>query len=90
MIKLLAVDMDGTCLNSKGEMSDNTLKALKKPAYNGITVVPTTGSNITCLPNKLQNEDFYRHVISSNRALVVDLKNNSEIFKPYNNIETTL
>ena len=32
MIKLLAVDMDGTCLDSDGKMSDKTLDALKKAA----------------------------------------------------------
>ncbi len=90
MIKLLAVDMDGTCLNSKGEMSDNTLNALKKAADNGIIVVPTTGRNITCLPKKIKNEGFYRYVISSNGALVVDLKDNSEIFKAYIDNETAL
>lgn len=83
MIQLLAVDMDGTCLNSKSKMSDNTLKALKKAAEKGITVVPTTGRNITCLPIKIKNENFYRYVISSNGALAVDLKDNTEIFKSY-------
>lgn len=83
MIKLLAVDMDGTCLNSKGKMSDNTLNALKKAAESGITVVPTTGRNVTCLPAKIKNEDFYRYIISSNGALVVDTEQNAEIFKSY-------
>ena len=49
MIKLLAVDMDGTCLNGKSRMSESTVDALKKAAENGITVVPTTGRNLTCL-----------------------------------------
>ncbi len=83
MIKLLAVDMDGTCLNSKGKMSDNTLKALKKAAESGILVVPTTGRNATCLPVKLKNESFYRYTVSSNGALVLDLKENKEIFNSY-------
>ena len=69
MIKLLAVDMDGTCLNSKGKMTDKTLEALKKAAESGVIVVPTTGRNITCLPKRIQGESFYRYVISSNGAL---------------------
>ncbi len=83
MIKLLAIDMDGTCLNSKGEMTEKTLTALKKAAESGVVIVPTTGRNITCLPKKIQNESFYRYVISSNGALVVDLKEDKEIFKSY-------
>lgn len=80
MIKLLAVDMDGTCLNSKGEMSDITLSALKKAAEKGIIVVPTTGRNANCLPWKIKNENFYRYVISSNGSLVIDLKENKKLF----------
>ncbi|MBQ8503062.1 MAG: HAD family phosphatase [Clostridia bacterium] len=83
MIKLLAVDMDGTCLNSKGDMTDNTLNALKKAAESGVIVVPTTGRNITCLPRKIQNESFYRYVISSNGALAVDKEEDCELFKSY-------
>lgn len=80
MIKLLAVDMDGTCLNSKSQMSEATVSALKKAAESGITVVPTTGRNLTCLPHRLQAESFYRYVITSNGAGVIDLKENNRIF----------
>ncbi len=83
MIKLLAVDMDGTCLNKEGKMSDKTLNALKRAAEAGITVVPATGRNINCLPAKIKNEDFYRYVISSNGSLVVDLKEDKELFSAY-------
>ena len=80
MIKLLAVDMDGTCLDSKSRMSEETVAALKTAAEKGITVVPTTGRNLNCLPHRLQAESFYRYVITSNGAGVVDLKENKRIF----------
>lgn len=80
MIKLIAVDMDGTCLDSKSRMSEKTVSALKAAAENGITVVPTTGRNLKCLPHRLQAESFYRYVITSNGAGVVDLKENKRIF----------
>ena len=83
MIKLLAVDMDGTCLNSKGVMAPETLEALKKAAEAGVIVVPTTGRNINCLPVPLKNQSFYRYIISSNGALVVDTEKDEEIFKSY-------
>lgn len=88
MIKLLAVDMDGTCLDSEGGMSDKTYNALKKAAENGIVVVPTTGRNINCLPVKIKNDSFYRYVISSNGSLVVDLKENRELSSAYIDSET--
>ena len=90
MIKLLAVDMDGTCLDSKGKMTDKTFEALKMAAESGVIVVPTTGRNITCLPKRIQGESFYRYIISSNGALVVDLKEDKEIFKAYIEPETAV
>ena len=43
MIKLLAVDMDGTCLDGRSRMTDRTLCALRKAAEKGIIIVPATG-----------------------------------------------
>lgn len=73
MIKLLAVDMDGTCLNRKSLMTEETKKALEAAAKSGITVVPTTGRCLFCLPHQLEGrKDIYRYVISSNGARVTD------------------
>lgn len=44
MIKLLAVDMDGTCLDGRSRMSAENLAALRRAAEAGILVVPTTGA----------------------------------------------
>ncbi len=79
MIKLLAVDMDGTCLDSKSRMSEKTVKALRLAAEKGIIVVPTTGRNLNCIPHRLKRETFYRYVITSNGACVIDLKENRKI-----------
>ena len=42
-IKLLAIDMDGTCLNPRSKISDRTMEALKACADAGVMIVPTTG-----------------------------------------------
>lgn len=80
MIKLIAIDMDGTCLDSKSRMSEETVEALRKAADKGIIIVPTTGRNLKCLPHRLQKESFYRYVITSNGAGVVDIKENKRIY----------
>ena len=53
MIKLLAIDMDGTCLDQRSRMTDRTLDVLRKAAKAGITVVPCTGRNLGCIPHRL-------------------------------------
>ena len=81
MIKILAVDMDGTCLDSDGQMAPETLEALKAASESGILVVPTTGRNTNCLPKALKNQSFYRYIISSNGSLVVDTEENKILFE---------
>ena len=39
MYKLLTIDLDGTLLNSYGEVSENTREALKKAMHQGTEVV---------------------------------------------------
>lgn len=80
MIQLLAVDMDGTCLNDKKRISDKTLSALKRASEAGITVVPTTGRALKCLPFQLRDEHFFRYVISSNGACATDLETNQSLY----------
>lgn len=80
MIKLLAVDMDGTCLDSKSRMSEKTVDALRTAAEKGIIVVPTTGRNLNCIPHRLKKENFYGYAITSNGACVIDLKENKKIY----------
>jgi Cof subfamily protein (haloacid dehalogenase superfamily) len=43
MIKLLALDLDGTVLNSHGEVSERNLKALRDAEENGVFVTIATG-----------------------------------------------
>ena len=88
MIKLLAIDMDGTCLDQRSRMTDRTLDVLRKAAKAGITVVPCTGRNLGCIPHRLaagvlreskteddeKNKDLFRYVITSNGAMVTDVK----------------
>lgn len=95
MIKLLAVDMDGTCLDRRSRMTDATLEALRKAARRGVIIVPTTGRNLECIPHRLaagtlfttgamdekKNRDLYRYVISSNGACVTDIRERKEIFR---------
>ena len=82
MIRLLAVDMDGTCLNGRSRMTEETIRTLRKAADAGIMIVPTTGRPLTCLPYRLtQEKDLYRYTITSNGAQVVDVQEKKTIFR---------
>lgn len=89
-VKLLAIDMDGTCLNSRNKISKETWKWLYRAKSEGIEIVPTTGRTLTCLPYQLKNESLYRYVISSNGAVVTDVAENRNIFHALIPIETAI
>jgi len=73
-MKLFAIDMDGTCLNSRARISAKTMDALRQAAAAGIEIVPATGRTLSCLPHQLKKENFIRYVISSNGAVITDIK----------------
>lgn len=82
MIRLLALDMDGTCLNGRSRMTEETIRTIRKAADAGIIIVPTTGRPLTCLPYRLtQEKGLYRYTITSNGAQVVDLEEKKTIFR---------
>ncbi|VYT83310.1 HAD family hydrolase [Mediterraneibacter gnavus] len=82
MIKLLAIDMDGTCLNSRSHISAQTLTALHTLAKSGTLIVPTTGRALTCLPHQLTDQNsLFRYVISSNGAKVTDYHTQKTLYQ---------
>lgn len=80
-MRILAVDMDDTCLNSKNRISPKTMDALKKAAAAGIEIVPATVRALSCLPHQLRGMDFIRYVITSNGAQITDLKTNRAVYQ---------
>ena len=80
MIRLLAVDMDGTCLTSKKRITDRTMTALRQASEKGVIIVPITGRSLDCLPRQLIGEDFYRYVITSNGARIIDVQSNKTLY----------
>ena len=82
MIRLLALDMDGTCLNGRSRMTEEKIRTIRKAADAGIIIVPTSGRPLTCLPYQMtQEKGLYRYTITSNGAQVVDLEEKKTIFR---------
>lgn len=91
MIKLLAMDMDGTCLNEKSRITPQVMDALEAARQAGVLLVPTTGRALECLPWQLRERPgLYRYVISSNGARITDTLSGSTIFRQEIPQETAL
>ena len=79
-MRMLVMDVDGTCLNSSHRISNKTLNAMRMAAEAGIEIVPATGRALSCLPGQLKNERYIRYVISSNGAVVTDIRSGKTIY----------
>ena len=77
---IIALDLDGTLLNSKKELSEGNLAALKKAADAGWEIVPTTGRFYGGMPDFIRGLPFVHYAITINGAYVEDLLEGNEIY----------
>ena len=90
MYKLVAIDLDGTLLNSYGEVSENTKEEIKKAIENGIEVVLASGrpiSSVEDLANELQANHY---LISGNGAIVYDMYKKEVVYDKFLSKEQVL
>lgn len=80
-IRIIALDLDGTLLNSDKELSAGNLAALQRAAAAGIEIVPTTGRFYGGMPQVIRDLPFIRYVITVNGAEVADLRTGEIIYR---------
>ena len=71
-MKIIALDLDGTLLDSKKRLSARNRAALEKAAAKGAIIVPTTGRFFGMMPEEVRNLPFIRYAITINGAQVYD------------------
>ena len=78
---IIALDLDGTLLNSKKELSSVNYKALEDAYNNGWAIVPTTGRFYDAMPKIIKELPFVDYAITINGAEIKDLKENKVLYK---------
>ena len=73
-IKLIALDLDGTLLNSDKRLTERSRLALIAAAERGVEIVPATGRLYRAVPEAVRALPFVRYVITVNGAEVLDLR----------------
>lgn len=71
-IKLIATDLDGTLLNTPGEVSEENLRAIHALAQRGVLLVPASGRSYSEMPEVLRSHPDIRYYLYSNGAAVMD------------------
>lgn len=83
MYKLIAIDIDGTLLNSKSELTENTIEVLKKASEKGIYIVLTSGRMTSVIKEFCKKIGADKFLIAENGASIVDLQTDELIYKNY-------
>lgn len=80
-IKLIALDLDGTTLNSEGKLTTFTEKTLNRATEKGIHVVIATGRVGSALPEEVLKVSGIEYAITSNGAAIINLRKEKIIYE---------
>jgi Cof subfamily protein (haloacid dehalogenase superfamily) len=83
MIRLIALDLDGTTLNNNGELTEKNKKALELALAKGVQIVIATGRVLSALPEDLMKIRGITYALTSNGAAIVDLKSGKPVYTNY-------
>ena len=80
-IKIIALDLDGTLLDSEKRLSEANRDALARVAEKGVLIVPTTGRFFGMMPPAVRDLPFVRYAITINGAQVYDRETDTAIVR---------
>ncbi len=90
MYKLIAMDLDGTLLNSYGEISKNNKEAIKKAIKMGIDIVLASGRMPSAIKSFSDEIRSNRYIIAGNGTLIYDTKDEKIIYDKFMEKEKVL
>lgn len=79
MIKLIAVDLDGTLLDGENRIDGRNIRALQRALDMGIYVVPATGRCMGVFPQELTGLTGLQYAVTENGALIWDYQGEREL-----------
>lgn len=83
MLKLLAIDLDGTLLNSYGDISNENKEAIKYALNKGVEVVLASGRDPLTMQKISKELEIKNYLIAGNGASVYDIKAQKNIYENF-------
>ena len=80
-IRLIALDLDGTLLNSDKKLTPENEAALRRASEAGIEIVPATGRFYGGMPDFIRALPYVRYAITINGAEVLDTATGESVYK---------
>lgn len=90
MYKLVAIDLDGTLLNSYGEISKNNKEAIEKANEKGSMIVLTSGRMPISVKNIAKEIGADKYIICGNGTLIYDVQKEEIIYDAFMEKEKVL
>lgn len=90
MYKLIAIDLDGTLLNSYGEITQKNKEAIKYALNKGVEVVLASGRDPKTMEKISKELEIENYLIAGNGASVYDIKNEKNIYENFLEVEKAL
>ena len=84
-IRCIALDLDGTTLNSQGRLGGENRKALEQAVASGIHIAVASGRSLDSLPAEILAVPGIRYAITSNGAAVYDTEEEDVTFEAFIN-----
>ncbi len=83
MYKLIAIDLDGTLLNSYGVISEKNKNMLNKANENGAQIVIASGRSTNSVKNIANDLGVCNYIICGNGSLIYDLQKDEIIYDKF-------
>lgn len=80
-IRIIALDLDGTLLNSNKELTQRSYDTLAAAAAKGIQIVPTTGRFYDGMPQVIRELPFVNYAITINGAQVRNVHTGEVLYR---------
>ncbi|OKZ74165.1 MAG: hypothetical protein BHW00_05450 [Clostridium sp. 26_22] len=90
MYKLVAIDLDGTMLNSYGMVTENTKQVIKNTINKGTEVIIASGRPIDSIKTIAKEIGTENYFIAGNGALIYDIKKDEIIYEKFMNKQKVL
>lgn len=81
MYKLIAVDLDGTLLNSYGEVTENTKQVINTIQNQGIEFIIASGRPMDSIKTIAKTINSNKYFIAGNGAIIYDIQNQETIYE---------
>ena len=77
---MIGLDLDGTLLNEKKELTGHTRDVLMRAIEQGVTVLVATGRPVTGVPEVLRTFPGMRYALTSNGGRILDLEEDKVLY----------